>query len=237
MLDRRSPQAAPASTDGLPLVTLDLFSALIDSKTGGTHYFDNLTRRRGWEISGEEIYSTWDTINKDLQRRCNSRVPFRELSTQALGIAYRDLRLTGAAAPDTGELLESVADWPLWQDVPAGLAELRRQARVGVLSNVDDDIFARTRVAGLIDNANVLTSERLRAYKPAPKIYHAAARRAGGRYIHVATSARDIHGASSAEINTIRLRRPGHSVRVDGSHRVLEVNSLTEVAGTLSQFR
>jgi 2-haloacid dehalogenase len=76
---------------------------------------------------------------------------------------------------------------------------------------VDDALFAQTRVAALVADEAVLTSERLRAYKPAPAIYRRARERAGNRLVHVATSARDVRGALEAGLPVVRLRRPGHA--------------------------
>ena len=102
-----------------------------------------------------------------------------------------NLGLAADARRDAEELLGSVGDWPLWPDVAAGLPQIAEHAPVGVLSNVDDDVFARTRVAPLVDDSAVLTSERLTAYKPHPELYRRARERAGGRLLHVASSARD----------------------------------------------
>ncbi|WP_433273481.1 haloacid dehalogenase [Pseudonocardia xinjiangensis] len=220
-----------------PLVTLDLFSALIDSRTGGGTALSELARERSWSVTGEAVYSAWDSTNKELQRQCRTWVPFRELSEQALAATYRDLGLPGDPAEDTERLLASVADWPLWPDVAEGLPVLASGSRVGVLSNVDDDIFARTRVAPLVADGAVLTSERLRSYKPSHALYHEAARRAGRGYVHVATSARDVRGALDAGISTIRLRRPGHRVDPDGPVPPFEAADLAETAALLPQLR
>jgi 2-haloacid dehalogenase len=107
------------------------------------------------------------------------------------------------------------------------------RARVGVLSNVDDAVFVRTRVAPLVDDADVLTSERLRAYEPAPDIYLRARERAGGRLVHVATSARDVRGALAAGIGVVRLRRPGHRLDPEWATPQVEAADLHQVAGLL----
>jgi 2-haloacid dehalogenase len=127
-----------------------------------------------------------------------------------------------------------VEDWPLWPDVAAQLPELGQRYRVGVLSNVDDAIFARTRVAPLVDDAAVLTSERLRAYKPAPELYLRARERAGGELTHVATSARDVRGALEAGIPVVRLRRPGHTLDPAGPVPRDEADDVRGVAALLS---
>ena len=102
-----------------------------------------------------------------------------------------------------------------------------------MLSNVDDAVFARPRVAPLVADADVLTSERLHAYKPGPEIYLRARERAGGRLVHVATSARDVRGALAAGIDVIRLRRPGHRLDPEGATPLVEAADLRQVARLL----
>jgi 2-haloacid dehalogenase len=193
-----------------PLITFDLFSALIDSRTGASRVFAAIAAQRGWRIEGERLYDEWDMRNKASQRDQPEWIPFAEHSSRALAATYDDLGLAGRAPLDAVMLLGSVAGWPLWPDVAEELPRLAERHRVGVLSNVDDDVFARTRVAPLVADEDVLTSERLRAYKPHPDIYQRARERAGGALLHVATSARDVRGAAEAGIDVVRLRRPGH---------------------------
>lgn len=200
----------------MPVITFDLFSALIDSRSGGGAALDELAARRSWPVSGTDVYTRWDAINKESQRTCRSWITFRELSRRALAQTYRELNLPGDAEADADRLLASVADWPLWPDAASGLALLAAHRTVGVLSNVDDDIFARTQAAGLVDPDHVYTSERLRAYKPNPPIYLEAARLAGDGFVHVAASARDVRGALEAGIPAIRLIRSGHRLDPDG---------------------
>ena len=194
------------------LVTFDLFSALVDSRTGASAVLGGLAADRGWPVDGARLYDEWDRRNKASQRDEPEWVPFAEHCRRALAAAYADLGLDGDATADARLLNESVGEWPLWPDVASQLPELGRWHRVGVLSNVDDEIFARTQAAALVDDAAVLTSERLRAYKPAPELYLRARERAGGQLTHVATSARDVRGALEAGLTVVRLRRPGHEL-------------------------
>ena len=198
------------------LVTFDLFSALIDSRTGGSAVLGRLAAERDWSVDGERLYDEWDRRNKASQRDEPEWIPFAEHCRRALAAAYADLGLDADGTADAALLNRSVADWPLWPDVAEQLPELGRRYRVGVLSNVDDAILARTAVAALVDDDAVLTSERLRAYKPAADLYLRAKERAGGELTHVATSARDVRGALEAGIAVVRLRRPGHDLDPEG---------------------
>jgi 2-haloacid dehalogenase len=215
------------------LVTFDLFSALTDSRTGGSTVLGRLAADRGWAVDGERLYDEWDRRNKASQRDEPEWIPFAEHCRRALAAAYDDLGLDGDATADARLPNESVADWPLWRDVPEQLPELARTHRVGILSNVDDAIFARTRAAALVDAAAVLTSERLRAYKPSPELYIRAAERAGGALTHVATSARDVRGALEAGIAVVRLRRPGHELDPAGPAPRDEATDVRGVAALL----
>jgi 2-haloalkanoic acid dehalogenase type II len=215
------------------LVTFDLFSALIDTRTGASRVLASFAADRGWEPDGERVYDEWDRRNKASQRDAPEWVPFAEHSSRALAATYADLGLAGDPGADAAALLGSAEDWPLWPDVAVGLPALVERYRVGVLSNVDDDVFARTRVAPLVADDDVLTSERLRAYKPHPDIYRRARERAGGELLHVATSARDVRGAIEAGIDVVRLVRPGHRLDPGGPVPAHEVADLTELGELL----
>jgi 2-haloacid dehalogenase len=215
------------------LVTFDLFSALIDSRMGGSAVLDGLARARGWPVDGGTLYDAWDARNKASQRDLTSWVPFAEHCRRALAGAYAELDLAGDADADVVVLLRSVGDWPLWPDVAEELPRLAVRHRIGILSNVDDAVFARTQVALLVAGDGVLTSEQLQAYKPGPEIYRQAAERAGGPLVHVATSARDVRGALAAGIDVIHLRRPGHALDPSGPAPGRTAADLAEVARLL----
>ena len=217
------------------LVTFDLFSALIDSRTGASRVLAAIATAYGWPIEGALLYDEWDARNKASQRDEPEWIPFAEHCSRSLAATYADLGLIGRPAVDTAVLLDSVGGWPLWPDVAAGLPALTARYRVGVLSNVDDDVFARTAVAPLVPDEAVLTSERLRAYKPHPEIYQRARERAGGDLVHVATSARDVAGALEAGIEVVHLRRPGHTVHPDGRQPAVDAGDLAQVSEALGR--
>lgn len=218
------------------LVTFDLFSALLDSRTGASAVLDALARQRRWPLPGAQVYDDWDRRGKQLQRDVTRWRSFRQLSGDALAQTFAALGLAGDPEQDATTLLESVGSWPLWPDSAQGLSAASVPYDVGILSNVDDEIFARTQVAPLVDDAYALTSERLRAYKPSPVIYRRARETArGGRHVHVATSARDVRGAVEAGSDVIRLSRPGHHAPADGPLPRHQASSMAEVAELLAR--
>lgn len=219
--------------DGL-VVTFDLFSALLDSRSGGGTAFDVLARERGWPLTGTEVFVAWDRRHKEAQRTVQEWVPYAVPARRSLEETYAVLGLAGDAGDDLDRVLSGLGAWPLWPDVPAGLPALARRARVGLLSNVDDALVRRTRAAPLVDAEVALTSERLGAYKPSPLIYHRARERLG-TMVHVASSARDVRGALEAGIPVVRLRRPGHEIDAEGPTPPVEVGSVADLTDVLPE--
>lgn len=217
------------------IVTFDLFSAMTNSRAGGSRTFGEIAASRGWEHSGEALYDRWDACNKTGQRTAAAPTTFHELSLQALKKTYHDLGLsTATAEADMATLEESVADWPLWPDIANAVQKIGALARVGILSNTDDRLARRTRAFALIDPALLLSSQRLGAYKPNPAIYLAAvASAAPEQLVHVAASARDVRGALEAGIATVRLARPGHSLDPEGPRPTLEVEDAADLVAAL----
>jgi len=228
--------AADATARIPVLVTFDLFSALLDSRTGAGAVLDTLARQRRWPMPGAQVYDDWDRRSKQLQRDVTQWRSFRRLSADALAQTFAALGLAGDPEQDASALLGSVGSWPMWPDTAQGLSSAAVLHDVGILSNVDNDIFARTQVAPLVDDAYVLTSERLRAYKPSPAIYRRARETVDGdRHVHVATSARDVRGAVEAGSDVIRLIRPGHDAPAGGPLPRYQASSMGEVAGLLAR--
>ena len=215
------------------VVTFDLFSALIDSRSGGSRAFEKLVRTHGWPVSGQKVYDAWDPCNKAAQADCSVWEPWRGPARRALADAYALLGVDGDPTEGVERLVRSMPDWPLWPDVPRGLRALAAGWRIGLLSNVDDDLFARTAAASLVDHDVALTSQRLGAYKPHSTIYRRAEQKVGP-FVHVATSARDVRGALEAGIPVVRLRRPGHELDRDGPRPTHEAASTTDLPAVLA---
>jgi 2-haloacid dehalogenase len=224
-----------------PVVTFDLFSALLDSRSAGAAAFAGIARARGWPVTGEALYDRWDALNKAAQRDCETWVPFRELACAALEAAYAALGVDGGAADDIDVLLESMSDWPLWRDVAEHLPRWADAGgvaghRIGLLSNVDDDIFRSTRAARVVDPGVAMTSQRLGVYKPDRRIYDRARDQLGPGMVHVATSARDVRGALEAGCAMVRLRRPGHGLDPQAPAPPYELDDVRDLPALLTEM-
>ncbi len=162
--------------------------------------------------------------------------PFAALGRRALVQVLDEHWLRGDVDAVMSQLWASLGDWPLWPDVARGVRELARSHRVGLLSNVDDALLARTRLASRPFASDlVITSQRVRQYKPNPGPYHAAHTIAGPSFVHVAASARDVRGALQASVDTIRIIRAGHDIDPAGPRPIRQVTALGELTDYLAK--
>ncbi len=112
----------------------------------------------------------------------------------------------------------SVGAWPAFPDTVGALRRLGRRYRLGIVSNVDDDLFAETRKRLRTRFDWVVTAQQVGSYKPAAAHFEEMAMRSGiprDRTLHVAQSLfHDIAPASALGYATVHVDRPS---RGDGS--------------------
>jgi hypothetical protein len=69
-------------------------------------------------------------------------------------------------AAEVDALAASLGDWPPFADTTAALAALAGRFKLGIISNVDDDLFAQTARRLQVPFEWVTTAQQARAYKP-----------------------------------------------------------------------
>jgi 2-haloacid dehalogenase len=85
----------------------------------------------------------------------------------------------------------SVGDWPPFPDSPPALRRLKGRYGLAVLTNCDDDLFARSQRRLGIDFDWVITAQRARSYKPSHRNFELLLKTIGvppQRVLHVAQS-------------------------------------------------
>jgi 2-haloacid dehalogenase len=183
-------------------LTFDCFGTLVDWRTGIARAIDSVAPGQSARLL--PLYY--------LQEAEVQAEPFR---------LYRDvldeaLKRTAAEAHVTIEpgrehvLSDSLPTWPVFADVGPALTELRHEGwKLGILSNVDGDLFARTREQLPVPIDAVVTAQDVGSYKPAPghflrfvETYEPAT------HIHVAQSwFHDIEPAHRFGIQSIWINR------------------------------
>ncbi len=96
-----------------------------------------------------------------------------------------------ATDAEAATFADSVGDWPAFADSAAALARLQTRFRLGVITNCDDDLFARSAIRLRTTFDWVITAESVGSYKPDERNFLRAFERIGlprDRILHVAQS-------------------------------------------------
>lgn len=170
------------------MITFDCYGTLIDWEAGIVRAFTEAAAADGVTLDPAAIVAAHAAIEPAMQ--AEGYRSYREvLAATAAAMATR-LGWRALTAERAAFLPESVPSWAPFPDTNAALERLAaRGYQLGVLSNVDDDLFAGTRRHFTVEFDLIVTAQQVRSYKPAPQHFVEARRRIGGRpWLHAAAS-------------------------------------------------
>ena len=136
----------------------------------------------------------------------------------------------------TNFLPDSLPSWKPFRDTNPSLERLRRAGiRLGILSNVDDDLIAETRKHFTVDFDLVITAQQVRSYKPGHAHFLIARERIGNaKWLHAAQSSfHDIVPANQLGIANAWINRRGQKA-LPGGTPTYEFRDLEGLAGFLT---
>ena len=144
--------------DRITLVTFDCYGTLVDWETG--------MRAAIGQLSGGDDPAVFDAyLQADAEVEAGSYRPYRDVLAEALQRIARQFDF--GLPPDRGNLLaDTLPGWPLWPDTNGALERIKSRYRIGVLSNIDRDLFAGTARQFSVDIDLLVTAEDVRSYKP-----------------------------------------------------------------------
>ena len=215
------------------VVTFDCYGTLVDWREGIARAFTDAAAADGVVLDREAVLAAYAEIEPVVEHEAYRR--YRDvLAETARRVATR---LGWSLAPERARFLpDSLAGWRPFPDTNPALARLVAAGyRLGILSNVDDDLLAGTRRHLDAAFEVVVTAQQVGAYKPAPNHFETARARIGaGRWLHAAQSYfHDVvpavrHGVPVAWINR-HAEAPSGTARADREFR-----TLTELADWLA---
>jgi len=208
-----SSQQARSFTHGIEILTFDCYGTLIDWETGILSALRPVLRRHEVGCGDEDLLRHYGELEPGAER--GPFVPYRTVLGRVVEALGR--RLGFAPEPDEiGALAASLPRWEPFADTVPALRALGSRYRLGVISNVDDDLFAGSAGRLGVRFDWVVTAQSVGAYKPSPRMFEAALERIGppaGRVLHVAQSLfHDIAPARALGLPTVWVnRRVGRS--------------------------
>ena len=215
------------------VITFDCYGTLIDWEAGITRAFARAAARDGIEVETARVLEAYLASERVVEGETYRR--YRDVLVETARRVAADLQwpLDPAAAVF---LPESLGEWPPFPDTNPALQRLVAAGyRLGILSNVDDDLLAATRKHLAVSFDLLVTAQQVRSYKPAPAHWHEARRRIGdARWLHAAQSYyHDVAAARGLGIPVAWINRHGQPPGSAGpSDRTLR--NLTELADWLA---
>jgi 2-haloacid dehalogenase len=192
------------------VLTFDCYGTLIDWETGLRSAFNDVFAKRGIIADPEQLLRQFGELEAKAEHG-----PFMEYKAVLRSVLASIGKLYGFH-PTPAELdafALSVGDWPPFADSGAALRALRQHYKLVVVSNVDDDLFARSAARLGVEFDDVITAQQVQSYKPSHNNFHQALARIGRpkeQVLHVAQSLfHDVAPARALGLSTVWVNRRG----------------------------
>lgn len=156
-------------------LAFDVYATLVNREEGGVRAFSEILRKHGDASSPAEIFQEW---HRATIRTYRSRfMKYKQAALRGLTEVYSTHGIQGEPRADLQIFFDSMERWEAFSDVKPVLSKLGKRFGLAAVTNMDTDLFERTKIGIKFDVA--VTSEMARAYKPHPRVFRYALRKMG----------------------------------------------------------
>ena len=191
------------------IITFDCYGTLIDWESGILGAIHPIISAHGAHLSDAEILRMYGEIEPD--EESGQYQPYREI-LQAVVRGFGTRLGFVPSEKDQHSLPDSLANWKPFSDTVNALRQLKQKFKLGILSNIDDDLFSATAPQLEIEFDHVVTASQSRAYKPSLDIFRLAQHKIGfpaEQWLHAGQSIyHDVIPAQAMGIATVWVNRP-----------------------------
>jgi 2-haloacid dehalogenase/putative hydrolase of the HAD superfamily len=220
----------PITRGDYQVITFDCYGTLIDWESGIAGAFADAAAEDGVTLDRQSVLRAYAEVEPQVEHERYR--PYREVLQET---ASRVAQMLGWRV--TYErcvfLPLSLPRWTPFPDTNPALEQLAAAGcRLGILSNVDDDLIAGTRKHFSVPFDLVITAQQVRSYKPAPAHFIAAHERIGNaRWLHAAQSNfHDVAPCNALGIPTAWINRHGEKPLAGGvpTHEFRDLAALAQ---------
>jgi 2-haloacid dehalogenase len=223
--------------ESIRLITFDCYGTLIDWEQGMLAALRPLFSRDGHQVPDAQLLELYGEIEAELES--GPYLPYRQILAKTVQEIGR--RVNVNVSVSEGQVFaDSITDWKPFADTIPALQAMAGKFRLGIISNIDDDLFAETRrKLAPVDFDFVVTAQQVQSYKPSYRNFEEAIRRGGlskDQILHAGQSLyHDIAPANALGIGNVWVNRPsirpGSGAARPGSAKPThEVHSLAALA-------
>ncbi len=191
-------------------LTFDCYGTLIDWDAGILSTLRPILAAHGRNLSDAgilELFAAIERVEEAGEYRTYRQILEAVATKMAARLAFPITTQEVRALPD------SLGDWPPFTDTVEALRKLKTRYKLAVISNTDDDLFARTATHLGVPFDAVITAQQARSYKPSLNNFRLALQRLGAapeQVLHVAQSLHhDIEPANELVLKSVWVNRRG----------------------------
>jgi 2-haloacid dehalogenase len=151
-------------------LTFDCFGTLIDWETGIMKVLAQFRDTHGIDAGDDDLLQAYARAETHAQLRPWRR--YREVLRDVMSAVAAHYGVEDGF--DENALAGSLPHWQPFPDTVASLSALKRRFRLGIISNIDDDLFAPVATTLEVPFDWVVTAEQAGAYKPSLKVFRHA---------------------------------------------------------------
>lgn len=189
-------------------LTFDCYGTLIDWESGILTALRPVLERHGATLPDDQALELFGELESEAE--AGPYLPYREVLAVVMDGLGARLGFTPTVEERTA-LAQSVSDWPAFPDTVPALQALATRYQLVILSNIDDELFARSARRLQVDFADVITAQQVGSYKPNPRNFQVLLERLDRprqEILHVAQSLfHDIAPANAAGLTTVWVNR------------------------------
>jgi 2-haloacid dehalogenase len=228
--------------DSIRVITFDCYGTLINWEAGILSALQPIVQSHRIRIDDSEVLGLYGEL--EAAAEAGDFRPYREVLRSVVRGFGEHLGFEPSVS-EQDSLPNSLATWRPFPDTVAALRQLHAKFQLGIISNVDDDLFALTAPQLQTKFDFVITAGQARAYKPSPKIFQLANERIGlpaSQWLHAGQSIyHDVIPAKALGLKTVLVNRasprPGGAVKLASGNPDIEVRTVQELASVLIKNR
>ncbi len=223
------------------IITFDCYGTLIDWETGILGAIHPILSAHNAHFSDIDLLRMYGEI--EAEEESGEYQPYREI-LQAVVRGFGTRLGFVPSEKEQQSLPDSLANWKPFPDTVAALRQLKQKFKLGILSNIDDELFAATAPQLEVEFDEVVTASQAGAYKPSLDIFRLTQNKIGlppQQWLHAGQSIyHDVIPAQSLGIATVWVNRPsplpnsGAAKPAQGKPDI-EVSSLRELADLINK--
>jgi 2-haloacid dehalogenase len=222
--------------DSLRLITFDCYGTLIDWENGMLASMRPMFSRDGQAAGDAQLLAAYGDVEAEIE--AGPYLPYAQVLSRTVQEMGRRLSVS-VSEKQGAEFAQSLTRWKPFTDTNTALKMMEKKFRLGIISNIDDDLFAETRKKLEVEFDFAVTAQQVRSYKPAHRNFEEALRRGGvskdqmlhaGQSLYHDVAPANALGIANAWVNRPSVRPGSGAARPGVATPTYQVRNLIELA-------